>query len=203
MQSVRTKDSRVMPSKIVCVGQNYAAHIKELGNDVPDEMVVFFKPNSAISESLRTTANEAVHYEGELAFLVNNGGFSHVAFGLDLTRREVQSRLRKQGLPWERAKAFDGAAVFSEFAPFASVDALSLTLEINGATVQRGGFDLMIHKPAAVLEELKTFVTLADGDIVMTGTPAGVGPVKSGDEFCGRVYQGSEVLVSANWVAQL
>ncbi len=103
----------VTPSKIVCVGRNYVAHIEELGNEIPEQMVVFNKPNSAIGDTLYANLGEPLHYESELAFMVRAGQLAAVAFGLDLTRRELQSRLKHRGLPWERAKAFDGAALFS------------------------------------------------------------------------------------------
>src|SRR6187401_2848464 len=116
MHFIKVDGVSVYPSKILCVGRNYVAHIRELGNDVPDTMVVFNKPNSAITGTLRSRiGDEALHYEGELAFAVKKGKLVAVGFGLDLTRRGLQTALKEKGLPWERAKAFDGAALFSEF----------------------------------------------------------------------------------------
>ena len=99
----------ITPSKVVCIGRNYVDHIKELANEMPDQMVVFIKPNSAISTRLFAKHNDdALHFEAELSFLYQGGKFTAVALGLDLTKREVQGTLKAKGLPWERAKAFDG-----------------------------------------------------------------------------------------------
>ena len=203
MHTVTLNGETVTPSKIVCVGRNYVAHIRELGNDIPEDMVVFNKPNSAISTVLRSSADgETLHYEGEIALMVRSGAFVAVGFGLDLTRRELQSSLKKKGLPWERAKAFDGAAVFSAFVPLpATIDDLSLQLDVNGERRQAGGVAMMIYRPATILEELRKFTTLEDGDLVMTGTPEGVGAVQKGDRFEARILAGDRVLVSAAWLA--
>ena len=201
MKTVTIDGQPVAPSKIVCIGQNYVAHIEELGNEIPDHMVVFAKPNSAIDSVLRAVIDEPVHYESELCFAVRDGQFHAVGFGLDLTRRALQTRLRSKGLPWERAKAFDGAAVFSELVPYGAIEDLSLTLTIDGKTAQTGGYDLMMYKPAAILDELKRFMTLEDGDIVMTGTPKGVGPLVAGAEYEGSVLDGDRRIVSARWRA--
>jgi 2-keto-4-pentenoate hydratase/2-oxohepta-3-ene-1,7-dioic acid hydratase in catechol pathway len=204
MHTVSVNGAAATPSKIICVGRNYAAHIRELGNDIPDDMVVFMKPNSAISPVLRSTMDgEALHYEGEIVFVCRGGTFAGVGFGLDLTRRELQSALKQKGLPWERAKAFDGAALFSEFVPLpAAIETLALQLDVDGARRQAGGVELMIYRPAAILAQLRKFTTLEDGDLVMTGTPEGVGAIHKGERFDGRILAGGDVLVSASWVAQ-
>ena len=203
MHTITFAETTVTPSKIVCVGRNYVAHIRELGNEVPSDMVVFNKPNSAISSHLRAQIDgETLHYEGEIALLISAGAIAGVGFGLDLTRRELQSRLKEKGLPWERAKAFDGAALFSRFVrPPADLDALSLQLTVNGELRQAGGVTLMIYSPAEILQELHKFTTLEDGDIVMTGTPAGVGAIHPQDRFRGAVLDGDRELVSASWQA--
>jgi 2-keto-4-pentenoate hydratase/2-oxohepta-3-ene-1,7-dioic acid hydratase in catechol pathway len=194
----------VYPSKIVCVGRNYVAHIRELGNEVPDGMVVFNKPNSAITDTLRAhVAGQALHYESELAFTVQRGALSAVGFGLDLTKRSLQAALKEKGLPWERAKAFDGAALFSDFVAMpADIRSLTLRLDVDGELRQAGGVSLMLFPPDAIVRELATFTTLEDGDIIMTGTPAGVGEITAGQRFEGRVLQGEDTLISAAWVAQ-
>ena len=204
MHQIRVNGEPLTPSKIVCVGRNYVDHIRELGNETPAQMVVFNKPNSAIStELLSRVDGETLHYEGEIALVVRGGEFAAVGFGLDLTRRELQASLKEQGLPWERAKAFDGAALFSEFVSVPhSMATRSLRLTVDGALRQAGGVELMMYPPAAILEELRQFTTLEDGDIVMTGTPAGVGAVQAGEQFEGEVLSGSEVLVSASWIAR-
>ncbi len=203
MQTVSVNGTTVTPSKIVCVGRNYVAHIQELGNEVPEDMVVFNKPNSAISNVLHSEVDgEALHYEGEIVLLVRGGEFAAVGFGLDLTRRELQSSLKQKGLPWERAKAFDGAALFSEFVPLPpDLDQLALQLEVDGEIRQAGGVEMMIYPPATIRAELRKFTTLEDGDLVMTGTPAGVGAIRRGERFEGRILSRGEVLVSADWVA--
>lgn len=204
MNTVLSSGTTFTPSKIICVGRNYVAHIEELGNEIPDDMVVFIKPNSAISTNLHSSIEgEALHYEGEIVFLVRNNRLSAVGFGIDLTRRDLQSRLKKKGLPWERAKAFNGAAVFSEFVPLPDqLDKLSLQLQVAGAPRQAGGVEMMIYKPATILSELQKFTTLEDGDLVMTGTPEGVGIINKGERFEGAVLCGEEVLISASWVAR-
>jgi len=202
MQTVTFGGKSIGPSKIVCVGRNYVAHIKELGNEIPDEMVVFNKPNSAISQTLHSYIDEPIHYEGELAFLVESGELAAVAFGLDLTKRELQSKLKKKGLPWERAKGFDGAALFSKFAPLPeNLEDLSLSLSVDGELRQAGGVTLMMYPPAIILQELAKFMSLEDGDIIMTGTPEGVGIVNSGERFEARVLAGTDVLLTASWTA--
>ena len=134
MRTVRICGAEVYPGKIVCVGRNYVAHIAELGNDVPDNMVVFNKPNSAITGILHSQLDhQALHYEGELAFSIEQGALAAVAFGLDLTKRTLQSALKEQGLPWERAKAFDGASLFSDFVALPEdIRQLSLRLHVDG-----------------------------------------------------------------------
>jgi 2-keto-4-pentenoate hydratase/2-oxohepta-3-ene-1,7-dioic acid hydratase in catechol pathway len=204
MQTIRVNGQAVTPSKIVCIGRNYVAHIRELGNEIPDAMVVFNKPNSAISAVLHSRMDgETLHYEGELAFVVGQGALSAVGFGLDLTRRQLQSGLKRKGLPWERAKAFDGAAVFSEFVPLPeNMTELELQLDVNGRPRQAGGVALMMYPPATILRELRQFMTLEDGDVIMTGTPEGVGAIEPGERFDARVLAGEQVLVRASWVAR-
>lgn len=203
MPTVKVNKNTVTPSKIVCIGRNYVAHIKELGNEIPDDMVVFNKPSSAISDALVSILDEPIHYEGELAFVVQGGELYAVGFGLDLTKRALQSKLKEKGLPWERAKAFDGAAVFSEFVPLPDdINELSLRLTVNGELRQQGGVPLMMYPPKTILRELSKFTTLEDGDIIMTGTPKGVGLVNAGECFEGQVLAGSEVLCTATWIAQ-
>lgn len=202
MKTVNLSDKKIVPSKIICIGRNYVDHITELGNEIPDEMVVFLKPNSAISEQLLSVHQEPLHYEAELCFLYEQGRFVAVAVGLDLTKRKLQDKLKAKGLPWERAKAFDGAAVFSDFVAISSVDEqLNLALTIDGKPIQSGGISLMMYKPDVILEQLASFISLADGDIVMTGTPKGVGQIVAGSEFVAQVKIGDKTLVSATWLA--
>lgn len=200
LQSDNAKQ-QITPSKVVCIGRNYVDHIKELANEMPDEMVVFLKPNSAISSELLSKHNEdELHYEAELSFLYQQGGFTAVALGLDLTKRGVQSKLKAKGLPWERAKAFDKSAIFSEFVSIEQkdIEQLSLSLEINNELKQQGGVDLMMVKPDEILTQLQSFMTLEDGDIVMTGTPKGVGVINESCDFTGKVYLSNQESLQKN-----
>jgi 2-keto-4-pentenoate hydratase/2-oxohepta-3-ene-1,7-dioic acid hydratase in catechol pathway len=203
MKKIMFENREITPSKIVCVGRNFVDHIIELKNDMPEEMVVFFKPNASITNVLQSTHCEPLHYEGELSFLYENGGFSALGFGLDLTKRDLQSRLKQKGLPWERAKAFKGAAVFSHFVTIPdSLQDITFELDINGKPVQFGNIDMMIHQPMDILNEVKSFIDLCNGDIIMTGTPKGVGPVKGGDLFQARIKKAGKVILNAEWLAQ-
>ncbi|WP_441257931.1 fumarylacetoacetate hydrolase family protein [Vibrio sp. Vf1514] len=204
MKTVRFEEQQVTPSKVLCVGRNYVEHVKELNNAMPDQMVVFNKPNSSISSTLRAFHDEPLHYETEICFVVENGQYVGVGLGLDLTKRELQSQLKQKQLPWERAKAFDGSAVFSRFVSLDGLDVeqLSLELFINCVRVQCGGVAQMMFNPAMILQELQSYTTLIDGDIVMTGTPQGVGVVHAGDVFLGRLKCGDHVLLEIEWLAE-
>lgn len=190
------------PSKIVCIGRNYVEHIKELNNEMPTQMVFFVKPNSAIGTQLCSAQPEAIHYEAEISFLIHEGKISAVGMGLDLTKRGLQSQLKAKGLPWERAKAFDNAAVFSDFVDFSEeVDALSMQLLINDQLIQHANYALMINKPQQIIDEVTSFMSFADGDILMTGTPKGVGVVNAGDKFTGRLFHKEQLLLEQSWTA--
>ena len=203
MKSVKLNGKKIYPSKIICVGRNYVDHIRELGNEIPAEPVIFLKPNSAISSQVRSSADVDIHYEGELVLLVLAGRLAAVGFGLDLTKRQLQTNLKAKGLPWERAKAFDGATVFSEFVIFdGNIDDLRLELYINGRLAQQGGCDLMMYKPDSILAEVRSFLSLEDGDLIMTGTPGGVGEIHPGDEFTGKIFAAQELVVEASWVVR-
>ena len=201
--SINLHGKAIFPSKIVCVGRNYAAHIEELNNELPTEPVIFIKPNSSISDELWINEKDDIHYEGELAFLVHSGKLVAVGFGLDLTKRSIQAELKKKGLPWERAKAFDRSAVFSNFVGLdGDISELRMELHINGKLIQDAEFNLMLNKPNSLLKEISTFLSLEDGDIVMTGTPSGVGVVQQGDTFVGKVFKNNQLLVENSWQVQ-
>lgn len=190
----------VFPSKVVCVGRNYAAHIEELHHTPPEQPVIFVKPNSAITDKVRSHPTDTIHYEAEIALLVRGGKFAGVGLGLDLTKRELQTFLKQNGLPWERAKAFDGAAVFSEFVSLdVELSHLVLELSVNGEVKQEGGYELMLFKPELLLEEITAFMTLEDNDLLMTGTPKGVGPIRAGDQLVGRIIADGNERISARW----
>lgn len=204
MNTVWLDKRKVKPSKLVCIGRNYVEHIHELGNAIPEEMVVFNKPNSAISERLVAFHEEPLHYEAEICFLIRKKKLAAVGFGLDLTKRTLQSKLKSKGLPWERAKAFDGSALFSRFVPIDnhSIDKLSLELFINGVRIQCGHVGQMLYPPRVILKELSQYTSLQTNDIVMSGTPSGVGQIRAGDRFTGRVKCGDETLVEVQWQAE-
>ncbi len=202
MNYIMIAKERIYPSKVVCIGRNYTEHIKELGNETPEEMVFFFKPNSSVSTVLNfPKGNSSCHYEAEISFLIEENKISAVGFGLDLTLREVQSTLKKKGLPWERAKCFNGSAVFSQFVNFnGNIEDLELELYINGEIKQKGNVSLMINKPKAIIDEILTFSSFEDGDILMTGTPKGVGSFVEGDIFEGKIYEKGKLLVEQRFL---
>lgn len=204
MYSVKLGEESISPSKVLCIGRNYLEHIHELDNAIPDEMVVFNKPSTAVTTVLNAFHQERLHYEAEICFLIKDGKYQAVGLGLDLTKRALQSQLKSKGLPWERAKAFNGSAVFSRFIPVAGLDIESLEIElfINCVRVQKGDVSQMIYSPRVILNELKSYTTLCDGDIVMTGTPKGVGEVHSGDVFLARLKSNDTILIEIEWVAQ-
>lgn len=202
MKTIIVDNRTVAPSKIVCVGRNYIEHIKELDNEVPDEPLFFLKPNSAISGTLNAFHIERLHYEGELSFLFEDDRFSAVGFGLDITKRALQNKLKSKGLPWERCKSFDGSALFSPFAGIEKISPyLGLELRINDKVVQSGNISLMIYQPDVLLSALSGFISLENGDIVMTGTPKGVGKINAGDVFCGTVMDNDSPITRGEWVA--
>jgi len=203
MKTVNFNGREITPSKIVCIGRNYVEHIEELGNEVPSSMVIFMKPNSSIKAKLFSSKKEPIHYEGEISFVIFDGKISGVGFGLDLTKRGLQSKLKEKGLPWERAKAFDGASVFSDFVKFSDdVNSLHVKLYINEKLTQDGSVTHMIYNPTEMLKEIENFSTLEDGDIVMSGTPKGVGLITKGDKFLGQIYQNNNLLVEKEWIAK-
>ena len=200
MKTVLLEDVSYSPSKVVCIGRNYVEHIEELNNEVPDSMVVFNKPNSAISNTLHYI-NENCRYEAEICFLIKAGQIHGVGIGLDLTKADIQNQLKSKGLPWERAKGFDKSAVLSDFIVLHEpLETLRMTLHINDELIQFANYDLMIYKPETMLEEIKSFMSLEDGDIIMSGTPKGVGNFNMSDCFVGRVYADDTLLVEKEWV---
>lgn len=203
MKPVKLNGKDVLPSKIVCIGRNYVEHIKELGNEMPAEPVIFLKPNSSISPVIQSSDSEEIHFEGEITFMVRAGQLAAVGFGLDLTKRKLQTALKNKGLPWERAKAFDGAAVFSELVEFdGDITGLRLELHINEQLVQQGSYDLMINKPDEILAETKHFLSFEDADLIMTGTPKGVGKLTAGDRFNGKIFDKDKLLVEEYWLVR-
>lgn len=189
--------------KIICVGRNYVDHIKELSNDRPTDPVIFIKPDTALLDSSQAFYYPAfsndVHYELELVFRIGKVGknieskfaykyIESIGLGIDFTARDVQSRLKDKGLPWEKAKAFNGSAFVSAFRPIQESDFnsnIEFELQKNGVRVQQGNSNLMIWNISELIEDISKYFTLKTGDYVFTGTPAGVGPVAIGDVLTG------------------
>jgi len=185
--------------KIICIGRNYTNHIAELQNERPTEPVVFMKPDSAVLLKqhpfvLPEFSNE-VHHEIELIVKINKVGkyiepkFAHkyydeISVGIDFTARDLQDQLKSKGLPWEKAKAFDGSAVIGEFVSkeqFASLDDVNFELLKNGVVAQKGNSSLMLWKIDELVAYVSQFFTLKIGDIIFTGTPEGVASVAPND----------------------
>lgn len=202
MKTIQYQNKFITPSKVVCIGRNYVEHIEELGNEIPQNMVVFNKPNSAITDTLYFFSKEC-RFEGEICFLIMQGQIAGVGFGLDLTHVNIQKVMKEKGLPWERAKAFDSSAVLSEFVSLdEKIETLEMKLYIHDELVQFANYDLMMYKPKGMLEEIETFMTLEDGDIIMSGTPKGVATYEEGDVFVGQIYAGGKLLVEKKWTVQ-
>ena len=190
--------------KIICIGRNYVEHVKELNNDIPEEPVIFMKPDSALLRNNEPFFipdwTRELHHEIELVIKINRLGkniekrfahryFDEIGLGIDFTARDVQNKLREKGLPWEKAKAFDQSAVISntfiDKAVFPEQESIHFALNINGKPVQRGKSDLMIFGFEEIISHVSKYVTLKIGDLIYTGTPAGVGPVQIGDHLEG------------------
>lgn len=200
MNTIKYENIEITPSKVICIGRNYVDHIKELNNEEPDNMVIFNKPNSAISDELKYFS-EDTRYEGEISFLIKDNKIDGVAFGLDLTKANQQNALKKQSLPWERAKSFDGAAVFGEFVKLTGdISKIRLEMYINDELIQFGNYDLMMYKPEKMLSEIQSFMTFQDGDIIMSGTPKGVGTYKKNDKFEGKIFIEDKLIVNTIWI---
>ncbi len=191
--------------KIICIGRNYADHIKELGSATPTEPVVFIKPDSSVLLKRQPffipEFSKDVHHEVELLVRINKIGkhidqkFAHkyydeIGLGIDFTAGDLQTELKEKGLPWEKAKAFDGAAVIGKFIKkesFEDLNNIEFSLKNNGNIVQRGNSLYMICKIDALIEYVSKYFTLKIGDIIFTGTPSGVDSVKANDTLSGYI----------------
>ena len=190
--------------KIVCIGRNYVAHAHELNNDVPGEPVFFMKPDTSLLRynkpfNLPEWSHE-IHHEIELVIRISkhvkkvpanlaDNYFEEIGLGIDFTARDLQNQLKSNGLPWEKAKAFDHAAVVgAEFISkkrFNNLSNISFHLDINGIRIQSGNSGLMIFHFCDIISYISNYITLKKGDLIYTGTPAGVGPVSAGDHLEG------------------
>lgn len=187
--------------KIICVGRNYAAHAKELNNPVPKEPVIFLKPDTALLPKsmpfFYPSFSKDIHYEAELVVKIDRVGknisqkfankyYSELTVGIDFTARDIQQECKEKGLPWERAKAFDGSAPVGKFIAkekFQELEQLNFSLKINGENRQQGNTANMLFSIDAIIEYISQFFTLKIGDLIFTGTPEGVGPIVINDHF--------------------
>ncbi|HFQ62401.1 MAG TPA: FAA hydrolase family protein [Epsilonproteobacteria bacterium] len=202
MKTITYNKHSLVPSKVICVGRNYVEHIKELNNETPESMVLFNKPNSAITDSL-VYIQEDCRFEGEICFLIKNKQIEGIGFGLDLTKADIQNKMKEKGLPWERAKGFDGSAVLSPFVKFSGdIQTIEMKLFINGRIAQHANYALMIYKPEEILREIETFMTLENGDIIMSGTPKGVATYKRNDVFLAVIYVGGKIVLKKEFIVQ-
>jgi 2-keto-4-pentenoate hydratase/2-oxohepta-3-ene-1,7-dioic acid hydratase in catechol pathway len=192
--------------KIICIGRNYNEHIAELQNERPEEPVIFLKPDTAILLKKQPffipPFSEDIHYEVELLVRINRVGkyiqqkFAHkyyneIGLGIDFTARDLQKKLKEKGLPWEKAKAFDGSAVIGEKwiekNHFKDLRDINFSLNKNEEVVQRGTTSHMLWEIDEIIEYISQYFTLKIGDIIFTGTPAGVGPVAINDQLTGFI----------------
>ncbi|WP_439150893.1 fumarylacetoacetate hydrolase family protein [Winogradskyella sp.] len=191
--------------KLICIGRNYTDHIKELENEKPTDPVVFLKPDTAILLKKQPffipDFSDDVHHEVEVLVKIKKVGkyinkkFAHkyydeIGLGIDFTARDLQAQLKAKGLPWEKAKAFDGAAVIGKWLPktqFENIDEINFSLEKNDEIVQSGNTALMLWKINELIEYVSKYFTLKIGDIIFTGTPAGVGKVFANDKLKGYI----------------
>ncbi len=201
MNKIKFEDKYITPSKVICVGRNYVEHIKELNNEIPDEIVLFIKPNSAICSKIYKP-KDLCRFEAEICFIVESGEIVGAGIGFDLTLVNQQEKAKRKGLPWEKAKAFDKSAVFSEFKKINSWESLRLELYINDELRQIADINLMINKPDVLLQEIKKYFSLENGDIIMTGTPKGVGFFEKGDRFFARLFNQNMLLIEKLWIVE-
>ena len=197
--------------KIICIGRNYAAHIEELKNEKPGQPVVFLKPDTALIKGeapfYYPDFSTNIHHEIELVLKISKEGkyiqpqfahryFEEIGLGIDFTARDLQDQCKAKGLPWEIAKAFNGSAPIGNFKPvseFSDLKNIDFHLEINGEVKQKGNTSLMLFDFATIISYVSQFFTLKKGDLIYTGTPAGVGPVQTGDQLIGFI--GNEIML--------
>lgn len=202
--------------KIICIGRNYTDHINELSNERPDEPVVFIKPDSSVLPReqdfyIPEFSNE-IHYEVEVLVKIKKVGkhinqkFAHtyydeVSLGIDFTARDLQSKLKEKGLPWEKAKGFDGATVVGKWLAktnFEDLNNLNFSLLKNDIEVQKGNTSLMLWKIDELIAHVSSYFMLKKGDIIFTGTPAGVGRIQANDYLSGKLEESELFSVKIN-----
>ena len=187
--------------KIIGVGRNYADHIEELNNEVPDEPVIFFKPETALiirnQPFFYPSFSRDIHYEAEIVIKISKHGknieesfaykyFDQLGIGIDFTARDLQQNAKTKGLPWTLAKGFNGSAPISQFRPigdFEDINDVNFHLDLNNETVQTGNTNMMLNHFEFLVSYISHFIMLKKGDLIFTGTPKGVGPVNIGDNL--------------------
>ncbi len=191
--------------KIFCIGRNYALHAQELNNEIPEKPLVFMKPPTALLKGDKPfyypEFSKNIHFEGELVVRICKNGkhiqekfaknyYDQVTLGLDLTARDLQNELKSKGHPWEIAKGFDGSAVIGSFVPLAGdLSDISFTIRKNNEIVQNGYCQDMLFSIDYLIHYISQFFMLQTGDLIYTGTPAGVGPIEIGDVFEGFLQE--------------
>ncbi|GAB4365089.1 MAG: fumarylacetoacetate hydrolase family protein [Calditrichia bacterium] len=211
--NINFKNKTIPVQRVFCIGRNYVAHVEELRNELPESPVVFFKPSQclvAVGEKIAYPPHgRELHYEGELVVLVGKSGralsqteardfVGGLSLGLDLTLRDVQDQLKAKGLPWEKAKCFEQSAPIGDFIPFheaMDLTNISFTCRVNGELRQEGHSSKMIFPIERLIVELSKIWMLREGDLIYSGTPAGVGPLKKGDE----ITLHSDLIGSFSW----
>lgn len=191
--------------KILAIGRNYADHIAELQNEIPEEPVIFFKPDTAILKNNEPfyypEYSQDIHHEIELILRISKEGknisaafapkyYDAIGLGIDFTARDLQTKAKNKGLPWTLAKGFNGSAPISEFLPlsdFSDLKNINFSLLVNGEQKQAGNSSLMLNTFDSMIAYMSRFITLKKGDIIFTGTPKGVGPVQIGDRLEGFI----------------
>ncbi|MDI9356059.1 MAG: fumarylacetoacetate hydrolase family protein [Chitinophagaceae bacterium] len=193
--------------KIIAIGRNYAEHIQELQNEVPEEPIIFMKPETSVIKDNKPfylpDFSQNIHHEIEIILRICKEGknieekfahkyFDSIGLGVDFTARDLQNKLKDKGLPWELSKAFDGSAPLSLFfskESFSDIKNLNFSLSINEQVVQKGNTSMMLHSFEKIISFASRFITLKVGDIIFTGTPKGVGKVKAGDVCKGYIQE--------------
>jgi acylpyruvate hydrolase len=196
--------SNSISMKIICVGRNYIDHAKELNNDVPSSPLIFMKPSTALLTDgkpfYHPDWSDNIHYECEIIVKIKKNGkhidqkfspsyYDEIGLGIDFTARDMQDGLKSKGHPWELAKAFDHSAVVGNFIPKTDLDLdnIRFSFDLNGVTVQNGETKDLIFSIDYLISFISKFFTLQQGDLIFTGTPAGVSNVKLGDKMIGRI----------------
>ncbi|MCC6252979.1 MAG: fumarylacetoacetate hydrolase family protein, partial [Bacteroidia bacterium] len=191
--------------KIICIGRNYSEHAKELKNEIPESPIFFMKPETALLKNNEDfyypSFSKEIHYECELVIKINRNGknilseFAHkyyneITVGIDFTARDIQNMCKAKSLPWEQAKAFDNSAPIGNFLILSDKqkqENINFRLDVNGITVQNGNTKDMIFSIAQIIAYVSKYITLKTGDLIFTGTPSGIGPVKIGDRLTAQI----------------